>query len=355
MKQLKIIWDIICPYVIVIMGIVIGLKFIVFFAPFIVGGIISLIAMPMIKFLNEKTHIMKRKHASVMVVGILISLIVFILYIAGASLVGTGIQIAKEIPGYVKDTLESIENSGIIEKLPVEAQKILNDVWGNMSKYITGLVSPVANMSLDIVRSLPVMLVNLIVAVFVSFIFCTDGDRYIENIKNSIPNKIKTYGDLIKSDIKSIMSGWLLAQFKIMFIVFLVLAVGFISLHVQYGIFLAALTAFLDFLPLLGVGFIMWPWIGIELINMNWNMVLWLSIIYIATQVVRRVLEPKIMGDTMGLTPFKTILFMYLGFKIYGIGGMIFAVPIGMGVMCLYRYGLFDKSNKTIKDLLEEK
>ena len=138
-----------------------------------------------------------------------------------------------------------------------------------------------------------------------------------------------------------------------MFVVFAVLFVGFLLLKVKYGIWLAMLTAFLDFLPALGVGFIMWPWIALEILSGNFLTALWLSVIYIGTQVVRQVLQPKIMGDTMGLPPLWTLFFLFMGFKLYGIAGMIFSVPVGMLFLSIYRYGFFNRVFSSEGELIE--
>lgn len=55
-----------------------------------------------------------------------------------------------------------------------------------------------------------------------------------------------------------------------------------------------------------------------------------LLLIYVLTQVIRQVVQPKLVGDSLGLNPILTLLFLYLGFKLKGIAGMILAVPCGM-------------------------
>ena len=79
-----------------------------------------------------------------------------------------------------------------------------------------------------------------------------------------------------------------------------------------------------------------------------------LVLIYVLTQVVRQAIQPKIVGDTIGLPPFTTLLFLYLGYKWAGIGGMILAVPLGMFVLNLYEFGAFDSLIENIRLLVQE-
>ena len=79
-----------------------------------------------------------------------------------------------------------------------------------------------------------------------------------------------------------------------------------------------------------------------------------LAVIYILTQVVRQVLQPKIMGETMGIPPLWTLFFLFLGFRFYGIAGMIFSVPVGMFFLSIYRYGMFNGMIGAAKELLQD-
>ncbi|WP_303031064.1 AI-2E family transporter, partial [uncultured Duncaniella sp.] len=102
------------------------------------------------------------------------------------------------------------------------------------------------------------------------------------------------------------------------------------------------LIAFLDFLPLFGTGTALFPWALVKLLSGEWAFAVGLVLLYLLTQAVRQIIQPKIMGDSLGLSPFATLFFLYLGFKLRGISGMILAVPLGMLAVNLFQYGIFD-------------
>ena len=79
-----------------------------------------------------------------------------------------------------------------------------------------------------------------------------------------------------------------------------------------------------------------------------------LSILYVVSQTVRQIIQPKIVGDTLGLSPLPTLFFMYLGFKFQGITGMILAVPMGMIIIEFYNAGVFDSFFSNGKALINE-
>lgn len=132
-----------------------------------------------------------------------------------------------------------------------------------------------------------------------------------------------------------------MAQLKIMAVVWLILTAGFIVLGVGYGPLWAFLIAFLDFLPVFGTGTALLPWGLIKLLGGEYAFAAGLLLIYVLTQVTRQIVQPKLVGDSMGLPPLLTLFLLYLGFKTDGIAGMILAVPIGLLFVNLYHYGAF--------------
>ena len=134
----------------------------------------------------------------------------------------------------------------------------------------------------------------------------------------------------------------------------LILAVGVVVLGVKWGLLLAVLIAILDFLPLFGTGTALFPWALVKALSGEWAFAAGLILLYILTQVVRQIIQPKIVGDTMGLPPLSTLFLLYLGFKLHGISGMILAVPAGLVVVNLYQYGAFDSLIRNVKLLIQE-
>ena len=159
---------------------------------------------------------------------------------------------------------------------------------------------------------------------------------------------------LFRKDFKNLIGGYFLAQFRIMFVVAVVLAVGFLILGVKYGILLAILIAILDFLPLFGTGTALFPWALVKILSGETAFAVGLILLYVLTQVVRQIIQPKIVGDSMGLPPLLTLFFLYVGFKVKGLSGMILAVPVGMVGVKLYQYGAFDSLIGQIKLLSQE-
>ncbi len=98
---------------------------------------------------------------------------------------------------------------------------------------------------------------------------------------------------------------------------------GYIILDIKYAFFLAIITAIADILPILGPGTILIPGSVILLISGNHFQAAGFLGLYLIVTILRQFLEPRIVGGNIGLHPLVTLIFMYLGFRLFGFAGLI--------------------------------
>ena len=156
------------------------------------------------------------------------------------------------------------------------------------------------------------------------------------------PKAIEARMSMVMYNLKYAVGGYFKAQFKIMAVVGLILLCGFLILGVDYAFLLAILIAFLDFLPFFGTGTALIPWAVYKFFVMDIKIAIALLIIYGITQLVRQIIQPKLVGDSIGLSPLLTLILLYVGYRVGSLLGMILAVPIGMIILNLYKAGAFD-------------
>lgn len=108
--------------------------------------------------------------------------------------------------------------------------------------------------------------------------------------------------------------------------------IGLAILRVPYAFILALLLAVVDLLPLLGTGVILIPWGIICLLLGQVRLGIGLLVLYGAATLIRQVLEPKLIGEGLGLHPLVSLFSMYAGLKLFGVWGMILAPLVAAGV-----------------------
>ena len=140
-------------------------------------------------------------------------------------------------------------------------------------------------------------------------------------------------------EIKQVFSHTILKMIRayllIMFITFCELSIGFTIMSVagimsnSYIYLIALAICVFDILPVAGSGGILIPWAAISAIMGNVPQAIGLMVIYVVISVIRQYIEPKIVGDTLGVNPLITLAGLYFGLKLFGVLGM-FIVPISL-------------------------
>lgn len=330
--------------------IVIGLMLLRFLVPFVIGWIIAAIATPLVNWLEKRLRIVK-KLGSALIVIIVLAAIILACYFGISRLVAEVsdlIQNFPEIYAQLETGLRQIGDtlSGIFERLPAGVQNGWNTVVENLDQYMGDLVSgisePTVTAAGNIARRVPYYLISFIVAVMSAYFFIVQREEVLGWMKKVAPESVQKRMGFVMDNLRYAVGGYFKAQFKIMVVVFLILLVGLGFLGTGYFVLVALLIAFLDFLPFFGTGTAMIPWAVYEFFMGDYKLTAALIVIYVTTQVVRQLLQPKMVGDSVGLNPLVTLLLLYIGYRMGGILWMILAVPIGMVLINMCQAGAFD-------------
>ena len=341
-KYAGIILNILVPLLTVYLVCVWGLRLVMFFLPFVIGWIVAAIANPVVRFFEKRLKIVRRHGSMVLIAGVL-ALVIFGIYALFSWVFREMTEFGQALPGIYASIREEVDLAcerigGLLKYLPADTETTIVSELENVGGYIGDFVQKIAaSAGSRVVRTLPEVFVNTIIVFLSSYLFLADHDKLVETVGKVMPEPVIKYGRMMKSDIRTLIGGYFLAQFKIMFVVAVVLVI-----------------AILDFLPMFGTGTALIPWAVVKLFTGEYGYALSLIVLYVLTQGIRQVIQPKIVGDSMGLPPLATLFFLYLGFKFRGIAGMIIAVPVGILFIRFYGYGAFDGLIRNVKLLAEE-
>lgn len=341
--------------------VVIGWNLIRFFMPFVIGWIIAAIASPLVNWLEKRLKIVK-KLGSALIVILVLAAIVLVLYFGISRLAAEISDLIRNFPdmyAQLETGLRQIGDtlSGIFERLPSGIQNGWNTVVRNLDQYMGNLVSnmsePTVMAAGNIAKSVPYYLISFIVAVLSAYFFIVEREKVLAWMKRVSPESVQKRMTLVIDNLRYAVGGYFKAQFKIMGIVFLILLVGLGILDTGYFVLVAFLIAFLDFLPFFGTGTAMIPWAVYEFFMGDYKMTVALIVIYVITQAVHQLLQPKLVGDSVGLNPLVTLFLLYIGYRMGGILWMILAVPIGMVLINMCQAGAFDYIFDDVKILVD--
>lgn len=335
-------------------------RLLLFFLPFVIGWIIALIAGPMVRFFEEKVKI-RRKTGSAFVIIVVIALVVLVLYLLGVELVEQVVAFVNALPemwaGMEADFQEIGDNLSIVySKLPLDAQNSITGALEQIGSYVGGLFGKMGTPTITAVgnfaRQLPAILIGIIMALLSSYFFVAERNIINSWFRKTMPYSIQSRYGMLKRGLVKAVGGYLKAQLKIEVWMYLLLFIGLSVLRVEYAFLIAFGIAVLDFLPFFGTGTVMVPWAILKILSADYKMAIGLLIIWGGGQLARQLIQPKIVGDSIGVAPIPTLFLLFIGYKLSGVIGMIVAVPIGLIAYTMYEEGAFDTTKKSVMILV---
>lgn len=334
-------------------------KILLFFLPFIIGWIIAAIANPPVRFFEEKLRI-KRKAGSAFVIIAVIALIILGGYLLVSRLITAGIGFVTMLPGLwetlEEDFREIGENLSVIyDSFPADVKANIAKIGQEMDGYIADLVgtigTPTVNAVGNFAKNIPGMVINTIMCILSAYFFIAEKESIGLFWQRYIPGYFRDKWRLVFGSLKNAVGGYFKAQLKIELWMFLLLVIGFLLLRIPYAPLVAFLIAVLDFLPFFGTGAVMLPWAVIKFLSADYEMAIWLVVMWGVGQLARQIIQPKIVGDSVGIAPLPTLVLLFIGYKCAGVGGMILAIPIGIILINMNQAGIFDTLKMSIRIL----
>ena len=335
-------------------------KILVFFAPFLAGWIVALIAGPLVRFFEEKLRI-KRKAGSAVVIVLVIGLVILMIYLLGGKLIREGVGLVNALPEIWESTeadlIDIADNLNVIYKrLPADVQAKLSEIGNDMVAYLSGMVGNISMPTIvavgNFAKQLPALLIACIMTLLSSYLFIAERDNIIAWYRNVTPKAIRDRVQIVRRSLMKAVGGYLKAQLRIEIWMYLLLVVGLSILRIDYVLLIAFLIAFLDFIPFFGTGTILVPWALIKFLSGDYKIAIGLLIIWGVGQLARQIIQPKIVGDSIGVAPIPTLFLLYIGFRLGGVFGMIVSVPIGLILFTMYEEGVFDTTKNSIRILV---
>ncbi|MCM1181864.1 MAG: sporulation integral membrane protein YtvI [Roseburia sp.] len=358
--NLKLIVNLIISLVILLLCIFLVPRLILFFMPFIIGGIISCIANPLVLFLERKLKV-RRKAGTVVVIVLTIAAVSGLLYLAISILF-------RQMMGFIVDAPEMWASmTRDLDKFGT----FVNQHIGNFAPKLNEAITNIGNILGETISSLPGKLdfesfegmgsmvgsiangiISVIMCMLSAYFFIADREWLSRFADRFISEGVRRRYEVLYRSLKQAVGGYFKAQLRIEIWMYLLILVGISILKVRYALLIALLMAFLDFLPFFGTGAVLVPWAIITAFGGNYVRAIGFLVIWGVGQLVRQLIQPKIMGDSIGMEPIPTLFLLFVGYRLAGVAGMLIAVPLGIILVNMNEAGFFDTPKYSLEILI---
>ena len=303
-----------------------------FFLPFVLAWFVSMLLRPLLINIRKRTRLPHRLLC-------ILALAAFFL-IAGAAIfwvIQRLIFEAGNALGALIDNYDAIEAKvmsiaeWIAARLPSHNGNAVADVdaviaagRGMVQSTVNTISSKLPMAAAAVATKLPGIMFFTVMLVMSSYYISADLGKINKKLVSFIPDKARSFFYSIYGNMKYTGLSYMRAYMFIMLITFAELLTGFLIIGIRYAAIAALIIAFADMLPVIGVGMIMIPWALILILQGRSYQGIGLLLILVVIEVLRQVLQPKIVSETTGLSPLLTLICMYAGFRLAGFAGLIF-------------------------------
>lgn len=219
------------------------------------------------------------------------------------------------------------------------ASTIMDSTSGGEGFSLSAFMTPLSGLW-NTVKGIPGFLVAIVISVLASCFMASDYDWIVGFIKNQLPenkrHKLSAAKRIVFTSLGKLVRSYALIICITGTEVFVGLNIlSFLNIYNSGNILtIAVVIAIFDILPVLGTGTFMIPWAAYSLITGKISLAVGLFVIYVIIYVIRQIIEPKIVGGTVGLPAVLTLMGMYIGSQLFGFIG-IFLLPILMIIVKL--------------------
>jgi len=309
--------------------------------PFLIAFLISLLLKPALAFLHDKLKL-PRGLTGVVLVVLFYALVGLLLIVIGVQLFSSAKSFFMMLPSLYTDSIVPWMSNAFASlqefagHLDPDAAAAYNVVAANVTKSLGDAVVNVSKQMVTWVTSstlkAPGYLLQLLIMVISTIFLTIDLPKINAFVKRQLSERWRMLLHNARIQLGRTLWSYVRSYAIILAITFVEIFLGLSIIGINNAAGIAVAVAIFDILPVVGSGLVLLPWTIYTLISGNLATGIGLAILYVVVIVVRQIIEPKIIGDRVGLHPIVTLLSMVLGTYLFG-GIGLFGLPITVALI----------------------
>jgi len=305
--------------------------------PFAIAAALAVIIEPAISQVERRFRV-SRGTATGLVLSVVLVLALYVLYLAVAALVTELVELYSQLP---RDYAAALRRSDELLRLFGETVQTLPDplrtsLEGYVASLYQGLAGLVAGL-VDGLRRVPRLLTVFLVSVVATYFMARDRREINRFLLNLLPHSWRGRARRANTDVLRSVLGLVNAQLMLVGITAVLTVIALRLAGVSYAVVIGLVVGVLDLLPVVGPALLFIPWVAYAALSGRVLFALYLTLVYGAMVTVRSAVEPRIVGERIGLHPLATMLSLYLGIQFFGVNGVVIGPLVAIVLKALVR------------------
>lgn len=308
--------------------------------PFVIALLVSLILRPVVRFLHEKCRVQKTI-ASVCIVLLFYGAVGVLVVLLGIRLV-TGVRdLVLQLPAFYNTRIEPLLSgfAAWVQQFATRFDPAAATILGDMLKGAgSSIESAITSFSMSALRTIssyaisaPGILIDILITIIATVFITMDYPLLKRFLLCQLSEKNRLFVHNIRVHLGRTLGRYVRSYALILLITFAELALGLTIIGIRGAPVIALLIACFDILPVVGSGTVLIPWAILAAVGGDYRIAASVGVLYIIVTVIRNIIEPKIVGDHVGLHPIATLVSMVVGVYVFGGIGLL-GLPVTLAL-----------------------
>lgn len=328
-----------------------------FMYPFVFAFLLALFSRPLVDFFQKRLRI-NRGWGALLSIILISSLLIGSLVLIIMQLIRGLVFVANQLPAQIQELslyfqklynekLAPIWNdaSEALQSLEPSQQNTVQNSIQSLGSSLASAIGEgsknMAGMLQTILATLPSIALILVIVLLAWFFIAKDWHRYEIRLKQYEMLPWFARAESVVTSLRSALFGYIKAQLTLITITFFIVLVGLLIIGVEHPFAIAFIAAFFDILPYLGTGSVFLPWIAYSIVTGDTGLAIGLGILYALVILQRNIMEPKIVGDNIGIQPITALIALFVGIQFFGVFGLILGPLVAVIIKALHNAQIF--------------
>lgn len=320
------------------------------FLPILLALLTAAIFEPLIRWLKKKMRVKKRMLPVTIVFTAFIAICAYSLYISFTKVAKTIYDWVLKIPDYAMEIQKFINElierfNRFVDEIP-QGDLIITEMKKqseNLTESALQITSKLVNLLGDWLQSIPNLIFVMLIYFIASFLISLDFPKIVQAFYNLFKPETADKLRHISQKMGEVFLGYWKAQFILSIGVFVITYVSLLFISPKAALIMSFIIWVVDIIPLyVGPAIVLVPWGIFAMMLGDMNKGIELIVLATVLLILRRIIEPKVLGDSIGLAALPTVLSMYFGFVFFGMTGLILGPFVYIAIRSAMEAGLFD-------------
>ncbi|MEK3883083.1 sporulation integral membrane protein YtvI [Paenibacillus sp. PL2-23] len=319
-------------------------------APFLLALVVAIFLEPLNGMLMRRFKL-NRLVAAIISSTLFTVLLIGLIVLLGIKIVAELIAYLQKVPQYFENASEIVDQllvdaRGLYQNLPPDAIETLEGYLLKLTGTITTMVGKLSSSVVSFASSLPGVFIFFIVFLVAVYMFSFSLHTMKASVLSLFDESSRPQVDQMLNNLRRSIFGFLRSQIILSAMTYVISLAGLLILDIKYPMAIALLIIIVDIMPILGTGSVLVPWAAYLILTGDVYTGIGLVILFLFITVFRRIVEPKILGDSVGIGALSALISLYVGFKLVGVIGVFIGPLIVIIYMAARQAGLFQQKIK---------